>query len=388
MSYLERHRTNVKMKTVCKKNTCTGCSSCLEICNSNAISLEKKIDNYNAIINEDKCRQCNRCYSICQQNDEPILSIPRMWKQGWCKDENIRKKAASGGVATSISKAFIQSGGYVYGCLYEKGDFVFKEAPTEVDIFEFCGSKYIKSNPQGIYNRIKDRLKNGDKVLFIGLPCQVEAVKRFVGSNLQKKLFLIDLICHGTPAPVLLEFYLAGRGYAKDQVKNVEFRRKNDYRLFLNNKNITLQRVQDIFVFSFLRSLNYTDNCYECKFATINRCSDLTLGDAWGSKLEEGQRKLGISLMLAQTKKGITMISDANIEKTDIDLNIAIDNNKQLKAPATQIYRDKFFKLIKKGKSYDYAVFRCYPKIYIRQEVKKLLFKIHIMQKDDKDKSE
>ena len=52
---------------------------------------------------------------------------------------------------------------------------------------------------------------------------------------------------------------------------------------------------------AFLCSLMYTDNCYECKYAKLERVSDLTIGDAWGTELTE-EMKQGVSLALSQTR--------------------------------------------------------------------------------------
>lgn len=54
----------------------------------------------------------------------------------------------------------------------------------------------MKSNPYGIYKIIKKKILNGEKLLFVGLPCQVGAVINYVGEH--DNLYTVDLICHGT----------------------------------------------------------------------------------------------------------------------------------------------------------------------------------------------
>ena len=49
--------------------------------------------------------------------------------------------------------------------------------------------KYIKSNPVGIYEKLKKELKEDNSILFIGLPCQVAAVKKYVGKSLTSKIW-------------------------------------------------------------------------------------------------------------------------------------------------------------------------------------------------------
>lgn len=57
------------------------------------------------------------------------------------------------------------------------------------------------------------------------------------------------------------------------------------------------------YTMSFLSSLNYTENCYYCRYATDKRVGDITIGDAWGSDLKE-EIDNGISLIMCQTEKG------------------------------------------------------------------------------------
>ena len=164
------------MKTVCKKNNCSGCMACVDICPKKAISIQDELSSYNAVIS-DNCIDCGLCHKKCPQNNTPDLIKPKTWYQGWAKEDDIRAKGASGGIATAIALSFVKSGGVVYGCYFEKGEFRFHKASNESELIKFAGSKYAKSNPEGIYNQIKSELDNNQKVLFVGLPCQVAGLK-------------------------------------------------------------------------------------------------------------------------------------------------------------------------------------------------------------------
>ena len=43
-------------------------------------------------------------------------------------------------------------------------------------------------------------------MLFIGLPCQVAALNNYIKDK--KNLYTVDLICHGSPSPIILEKYI------------------------------------------------------------------------------------------------------------------------------------------------------------------------------------
>ena len=194
------------MKTVCDISHCTGCMACVDSCPKGAIQITDGMSAYDAVIDEAKCVDCGICLAVCQVNVPLKLAAPISWKQGWAQDAHIRARASSGGLATAISRGFVQSGGVVFGCVFQDGMFCFDAAKTPEETEKFCGSKYVKSDPSGVYSRIRETLKSGKKVLFIGLPCQVAAVKKSV--PLQDNLFVIDLICHGTPSPKVLARFL------------------------------------------------------------------------------------------------------------------------------------------------------------------------------------
>ena len=97
---------------------------------------------------------------------------------------------------------------------------------------KFLGSKYVKSNPGGIYKKVLERLKDGEKILFVGLPCQVAAAKHYTKNH--QNLYTIDLICHGTPSPKILEKFLDDYDVKLVDLERIRFRVKNSFRLEQN----------------------------------------------------------------------------------------------------------------------------------------------------------
>lgn len=364
------------MTTVCELNKCTGCMACVDICPKNAINIKDSLDAYNAVIDADKCINCNLCHKICQNNNNLELSKPIKWYQGWAEDEDVRSRSSSGGAATALMLSFVENGGYVCSCIFRDGQFLFDVTNKKEDIGMFAGSKYVKSNPQGIYKKIKNLLNNGEKVLFIGLPCQVAALKLFVGEQLVDNLYTVDLICHGTPSPQLLQMFLKQYGYELKDIKNIAFRKKNKFQVRDGDKGIITNGVTDSYIISFLNGVCYTENCYSCKYAQFNRVSDITLGDSWGSDLSNEEQSKGVSLILVQSDKGCELIEKADLILKDVDINNAVANNKQLEHPSVKpIKYDRFFKSLKSGTSYNKSIFKAYKKQYIKQLIKKALIK-------------
>lgn len=361
------------MKTVCQINECTACAACKNSCPVNAIKICDSLQNYNAYINQDLCINCGLCMKVCQKVKKPNLIEPIIWRQGWNNNADARALAASGGMISAIATAFKKYEGFVYLCKFIDGEFIFCEMKNTNVMKEFAGSKYVKSDCSNVYKEIELLLKKNNKVLFVGLPCQVAGLRLYLGNELEKKLYTIDLICHGTPSVKLLEEYLIENKIVLSEAKSITFRKNTDYNLYIDNKKIDCRAQRDTYSNLFLNGKIYTDNCYKCDFATIKRVSDITVGDSWGSMLDKKQVLNGISLVLCQTGKGKKLLDMANISLYDVDLEHAILCNHQLEKPMKMPKRRTlFFKLNKKMK-FDMASILCFPISCIKQYIRGLL---------------
>ncbi len=363
------------MNTVCEKEMCTGCMACIDICPKKAIKIVDSLIAYNAIIDSNKCIKCDACYKICQNNNKPILNKPIFWKQGWACDDEIRSNSSSGGIASAIEQAFIKDGGIVCSCVFKSGEFIFEFAENEKEIDKFAGSKYVKSNPKGIYKEVYNKLKENKKVLFVGLPCQVSAIRNYTRNHIN--LYTIDLICHGTPSPKILECFLNDYGVKLTGIEEIKFRTKNNFRIKQGEQQFSVPTIADNYSITFLNSTSYTENCYQCNYAQIDRVGDITLGDSWGSKLEKCFQDKGISLVLCQNAKGKELIDMSDLHLIDVDLDNAIENNHQLKTPSRKPkQRAKFFRELKKGYKFKDVFRKCYPKTYLKTVIKTAAYDI------------
>lgn len=368
------------MKTVCAKNMCTGCMACVDACPKKAIKISDDLQAYNAVINTADCVECGICHKICQNNMAVESNKPQKWWQGWAKSNAVREQSSSGGIATAIEQSFVKSGGIVCSCVFEDGEFKFSFAKDEDEIRRFSGSKYVKSNPQGVYRAIKDYLIAGTKVLFVGLPCQVAAVKNYVGKSLRENLFSIDLVCHGTPSPKVLEMFLKQYDKELKDVSKIGFRTKTIFQINDERQYLSTFGTRDSYTIAFLNSISYTENCYHCRYAAIDRVGDITLGDSWGSELQESIQNKGVSLILCQTEQGASLLEMSEIELYPVDLDRAMEHNHQLRAPAKiPDMRNIFFQSIQSGVPFNSVIKKCYPKQYYKQLLKQILMKIHIL---------
>lgn len=358
------------MKTVCELNMCNGCMACVEKCHRNAITIKDDLKYYNALVDTKKCVDCGLCTKVCPRENDNDMSKPKWWYQGWA-DSEIREHASSGGAASAIIRTFIKNGGYVASCLFDSGKFVFEVTNEMAVARKFAGSKYVKSNPEKIYGKIQSLLKANQKVLFIGLPCQVAAVNQFIKDK--TNLVTADLICHGTPSPYLLKKCLQEYGHDINTLTDINFRIKSLYELNRDGKPIAAFHTMDNYLIAFLHSYDYTENCYSCKFATLDRVSDITLGDSWGTELS-GEVKNGVSLILCQSEKGKELIESAGLNLLDVDINNAISHNEQLNKPSKcSKSRDQFFENYNRYNNFGKALVKTAPGIVAKEKVKSIV---------------
>ncbi len=363
------------MKTVCAVDMCTGCTACVEKCVNSAIRIVAGVESYNAVIDENKCIKCNLCHRVCHINIPPELQKSSSWWQGWSKNSKIVERASSGGVAEAIEQGFIKWGGIVCSCTFENGDFTFMFVDKESDTYKFSGSKYVKSNTNGIYGKIKAHLKKGQKVLFVGLPCQVASVKKYVGNELCEKLYTIDLICHGTPSVEVLKYFLRQYSIELTSLEKIEFRHKSSFQIEGDRKTIGTIGTMDCYTIAFLNGISYTECCYNCTYAKEERVSDITLGDSWGSDIVNPK---GVSLVLSQSPKGKELINISELNLFPVDIENAIKNNRQLIHPSPKpVARARFIAGVKRGQ-FNVTIITIYWKQWLKQRIKGILIQLKL----------
>lgn len=345
---------------ICDLEKCTGCFACMNVCAKNAINIIE--DDYGRTIphiDENKCIGCNICKKVCPVNNLVQLKDPSECYAIWTKNEDDRNSCASGGISTGIARAFIRNGGVVFGAAFDDNlNLEIKMAETEDELIQFRGSKYTQCNTTYSYRRVKGQLALGGKVLYVGTPCQIAGLNAFLQKP-QPNLYTIDIICHGTPPLKYLKQYCVHK-FPVHNISKVTFRGENDFQFcaFEGGKMIYKKpSYQDSYYHAFLKGLTYRENCYLCKYAQRNRCSDLTIGDFWDinrhtlNNVYDGK----ISLLLQNTDKGKLLFEKAKDEFVfEIrDIEEAVKGNDQLQRPTTKHKgRKRFFKNYKKHNVY------------------------------------
>lgn len=323
---------------------CTGCLACVDACTSECIQVVP--DAYGfwyPEIQTDRCIDCKKCEKVCplinlSGNNENDPVNPEALA-GYIKSNEIRAKSSSGGIFTALALKILESDGVVVGAAFDailNVSHIIIE--SEDDLFKLRGSKYVQSNVLGCYKKVRALLQKGVTVLFSGTPCQIAAMQGYLGKAYEN-LVLLDIVCHGVPSCAVWQEYLNWQARRHgSQPTNANFRDKSSgwekFSLSLSFQNGTEYKRrldEDAYMKAFLQNLCLRKSCYQCRYKTKQRLSDLTIGDLWGINeiAPELNDDSGISVVFIQSKKGRRLLDSINrsVHLVNINSELSIEKN-------------------------------------------------------------
>lgn len=349
-----------KIDEVVNSKKCTGCSACLNICPEKAILMKQSKEGFwIPIVDEKKCTKCNLCNNICpilnENSKTEQKNIPTVYA-GYAKDKKIKKNSSSGGVFYLLAEFVIEKHGVVCGASFDKNNKLKQMIVSKkIDLPKLMGSKYLQSETGNCFIEIKKILDKKKLVLFVGVSCQIAGLKKF----LQKKydnLILVDIVCHGTPSPIVFEKYIKEiETLNNKKVTKINFRDKSTgwktYSFLLKNDTKTLYKElfnKNVFFQGFLKNLYLNQVCTNCSFVDFPRDSDITIGDYWGINNYKNIKddNSGISFISINNLRGkffFNKIKNKMFIKK-IPMDEAKDKLKSISLPYSQHYnRNAFF---------------------------------------------
>lgn len=366
------------------KTNCCGCEACRQICPKHCITMQSDEKGFiYPKINQDLCIDCKLCQSVC-----PLHSTIGTNPNDTCfvyinDDAEFRLRSASSGAFEALCKSFADTNQdiVIFGCEIDDSLNVKHSASVNYVGFErLKKSKYVQSKLNDCYSQVRQYLKEGKFVVFSGVPCQIYGLRKFLRKDYEN-LLLIDLICHGVPSQKVFDSYIKTMQYTYGKkVKEYSFRHKEIYMgrwislsikaIFTDGSEVCLNCSEDLYMNGFLQGLFNRDCCYDCKFASTDRCSDLTIGDFWGiadynPNFDDGKTN-GTSLIIASTEKGrrvIHNLTDCTLE--EVPISIAVPHNGQLSAPQKlNEKREIFFSKLHGNLGFIRAMSACFPDEY------------------------
>lgn len=208
---------------------------------------------------------------------------------------------------------------------------------------------------------MKNLLEQGKEVLFIGLPCIVAALYKFVGVR-PENLLTCELVCHGPMEQKVHDEYI---GYLENKYRGklIDFstrHKKNEwmtsylYAKFSNGRIFEKPFYETEYGIAF--SILGRASCYQCQFKGNNRQGDIMVGDFWGAKEgDEYWNRYGVSSVFVETLKGKNFLLEIpNIKLFPTNFEKAVIENPMVIVSKTKDERrEKFLEMLsEKGLMY------------------------------------
>ena len=296
-----------------KKEKCCGCGACIEICPEGAVTMEQDWEGFfYPKINKDICTGCGKCRKVCPLKEIGIAKDKNLYFGARTKDESIRYSSSSGGIFSVLANFVISRQGIVYGAGYDENmNVVHQSAKDDRQLGRIQKSKYVQSDMRGIYSSVQENLEESRWVLFCGTPCQVQALKMFIGKEYER-LILVDLVCYGVPSPGVWKAYVKyleqkHRGRLTDFVfrdkRNADNGHMRSYKI--DGVEYIDYLHEDLYCKTYFMNLALRKSCHNCKFCSVDRNSDFTIGDFWGIEQVKAEFNdgMGISLVIVHSDR-------------------------------------------------------------------------------------
>ena len=391
------------MSDICPTELCTACGACVNICPKSCISwIKDKVDTLYPLIDETACIHCDACRRACPNNNTLEYRKPFKTFAAWSLDEENRRTSASGGITSVFYKYTLNKGGFTCGAELSLDKGVnYIQIKDESDIKRVKNSKYVFSHTNDIFKQVRNELKEGRFVFFVGLPCQVAGLKSFLGKLVDDEhLLTADIICHGISNEDYLfqyihhiektldhkadtlcfrdpaygteafVFTLRTNTYASVPEKKRLCRPTDDGKVFYKQNHYG----RNLYYIGYMGGLHYRENCYHCRYARAERISDLTFGDFDGLGKEKpfAYDNVQVSMCLVNTPKGEKYLKEVSelLFLEERTLEEAVKPQCQLKAPSQKHpMRELFLDIYKEQHDFTKAA-----KMSLKKELRRNFF--------------
>lgn len=297
---------------------CCGCGACENTCPAKAISMQYDEEGFKyPKVNADACIDCGLCKTVCPIENACAAEEGYLKTfAGYATNTEVLARGTSGGFVTSLSEEVIKDGGVVAGVKYDS-----RFIKAEYDIVEdvpslkaFAGSKYVQSEKKDIFPKVRDILMTGRQVLFVGCPCDVYALKRFLKKDYDN-LLTCELVCMGVTSYKVAQEYIETaerKNKAKIVYLNARSKKKGWFVPCLETEYENGKReLKPLFgtYYGYGFRVFSRPACFDCKFRGVNGVGDIRVGDFWGIKESDPfWNKNGVSCIFVRTKKGLNFI--------------------------------------------------------------------------------
>lgn len=351
--------------SIISQGLCSGCGFCVAICPINALALVERQGFYRPQFIALNCTECGLCLKVCPTisiHNQATISKHHKYNPFigyyidcflcYATDYSIRVNASSGGCITALLEYMLKEHlvDEVIVTIPNKKDPMYGSAISTSDIntvIKAVGSKYTQVNfVDAVRSIIRSKRK---KFAFVGLPCHIRALRNLEETlRLNNIILRIGLYCNNLPSGYATRYLLYLYRIPEESVEKVSYRGLGwpGYMTvkLKNGGTICIPFIQ--YWRTGFGHYFYDKICFFCSDHTAE-LSDLSVGDPWTSEsiINNINHRLGCSLIIARSKKGLELLTDAErkgyLKLTKLPAKYAI----QTQTVQKKLAKDKTFGL-------------------------------------------
>lgn len=311
---------------------CMQCGTCVGVCPTGSVSLtwDQRVG-HRLRVDEQSCTDCGRCHDACpgpgldfspgawwrERNEgAPYEDFLGPWRSlwfGWSADPVTRHLGSSGGVATMLMQAALESGAVdavvavrtsAANPLEAEG--VLCRSPAEVAACR--GSKY---NVVAINTVLRSILERPGRYALVGLPCHIQGLRlaQRCSRRLRERVVLaLGIFCGLTQEPRATAVLARQAGLDPAELRDVSYRGPGwpgGMRLADRQGTVRRQDYADYIDRQFMALV--PPRCRVCPDA-LAELADVSVGDTW---LDRFAGSDGVSDVITRTPAGERLLEAA-----------------------------------------------------------------------------
>lgn len=224
---------------------CTGCGVCENACSTGAIRLDHDRGGIVPRVDVALCTTCGVCDRVCPGHSVQTESLgDKLFPDvngdvemgrvaaafsGHCRDEETRRRGATGGMVTGLLRWLLRSG-QIDGAIVVRFQ---QDHPLEPEAFiarseqELGAARSSKYCPVSLGRVLRTVLCTPGTYAVVGLPCHLHGIRKMeqLYPELARRLaWHLGIFCSGTRCRQATEFYLAKIGVPAGEVREFAYR--------------------------------------------------------------------------------------------------------------------------------------------------------------------
>lgn len=232
---------------------------------------------------------------------------------GWSNDSEIRYRATSGGVGTTLVKYAFDKGLITHTLSFEFDNKTLRYYPVLVDSFsdyKITASIYQEMDMWPFFfEKMRHEVVGDGQVLVFCLPCQAVALRKIAERN-AVRVVLIGLTCSSQQDFAATRYLLKRLGIALNEVSKIQYR-GNGWPSGVQitrkkGETIIVPNLDSIWTRIFHSRLFIPKRCFQCS-DTLNSHADISLADPWLSNYIKTET-IGKTLVRANTETGKALL--------------------------------------------------------------------------------